>query len=381
MNIMYLLDSISPYRGGIARVSRSLADYFEHNGISVYYAFFGLDDDSVVKERKHKFDEFQDYFVWASDLEDFILSEKIDIIIHQDQNDRRYINFYKNLKQKDPRIKVINCMHNLPNFYKYWNLGCKHKTKSMINRLTHGYDIDAWPYHFLYEIVDAFVLLSESFKPLAQKCYGLGDCKKLFSISNPLPFELGKVPEYKTKKNQFLMVSRLSDFQKNIKSALRIWRRFEQMGTNYELVLAGYGEDERELLDYADSLNLKHFKYIGKSEDPISLYKESKYFMLTSRYEGFGMTLVEAQQCGCVPFAFDTYSALHDIIEDGKDGFIIPAGKERKYAEKMLWAVHHEEELEKMSVKCFLKSQKFSVNTIGKQWLNLFNNELYEIYK
>ena len=45
--------------------------------------------------------------------------------------------------------------------------------------------------------------------------------------------------------------------------------------------------------------------------------------MMTSAFEGFPMTLVEAQQCGVVPVVMDSYLSLHDIVETGYNGIIV----------------------------------------------------------
>ena len=57
--------------------------------------------------------------------------------------------------------------------------------------------------------------------------------------------------------------------------------------------------------------------------------------MMTSAFEGFGMTLVEAQQYGVVPLAMDTYGSLHDIITDGQNGEIIADNDLDEYARRL----------------------------------------------
>lgn len=373
MNILFIQNSLAPFRGGIARVSWTLADFLCRNGHECYFAFYNVDTDEISAERKLKYPEDIPYDKFKSLIMAFIKQNKIDVIINQDQNEPKYIQLYREIKDIYI-VKIIDCMHNLPDLYKYWPCSWKLAVKLKLFRLKHGYDLYAQEFHDLYQVVDRFVLLSNSFIPVAKKCYGIKDDSKLSAISDPLPFERNTITPFIGKKNQFLIISRLDDHQKNLRSALRIWQLFEKYQTGYELVLAGYGSDERMLLDYAKGLGLKYFRFIGKTTDPIPLYEESKYFMLTSRYEGFGMTLVEAQQCGCIPFAFGTYSALHDIIVSGKDGFIIPNGKEMEYADAMYHAVTHETEMKKISEQCFYSSHKFAIDNIGKEWLQLLNN-------
>lgn len=86
-------------------------------------------------------------------------------------------------------------------------------------------------------------------------------------------------------------------------------------------------------------MKLKRITFYG-FQNPDEFYKKSLVSCMTSNFEGFGMVLVEAMQYGCVPFAFDTFTALHDIIDDGVNGFIIPPFDEDKYAETVERFVH-----------------------------------------
>ena len=85
------------------------------------------------------------------------------------------------------------------------------------------------------------------------------------------------------------------------------------------------------------------------------------------------MTLTESLQFGCVPMAFDTFTALHDILTDGYNGFIIPAKDEQTYADKMIELMKSPTTLEAMSKNAIESSKKFSIDVIGKQWLNLID--------
>lgn len=55
---------------------------------------------------------------------------------------------------------------------------------------------------------------------------------------------------------------------------------------------------------------------------------------MTSDYEGFGMVLTEGMAFGCVPLAFNSFPSLRDIVDEGRDGFIIPPFDIDAYAEQ-----------------------------------------------
>ena len=225
----------------------------------------------------------------------------------------------------------------------------------------------------MYEICDKFVLLSNSFIPSFAKLYKLKKINKLYSISNPLPFPKQNI-DLMNKKNIVLIVSRFYETQKNIKSALRIWKSIEKQGYDtWQLKIVGYGQDEVELKEYARTLNLKHISFEGKKENVSDYYKEASIFMMTSNYEGFGMTLIEAQQHGCVPIAFDNFTVLHDIIQHEYNGYIIPTGNELLYTKTLTHLIENKNERDSVAANAYLSSNKFSIMEIGKKWDDLLS--------
>ena len=94
--------------------------------------------------------------------------------------------------------------------------------------------------------------------------------------------------------------------------------------------------------------------------------------MMTSSYEGWGITLTEAQQMGVVPIAFHSYASLPEIIDDGRNGLIIPDKDEDAYVEKLLWLMDHRIEREAMAVEAIRSSRRFTREAVGDRWMALF---------
>lgn len=93
---------------------------------------------------------------------------------------------------------------------------------------------------------------------------------------------------------------------------------------------------------------------------------------MTSSLEGFGMTLVEAQQYACVPMAMDTYSSLHDIITDGENGIIVPDNALTLYGSKLMELMSNHKLREQLALNGLDTCRKFEVENIATQWENLF---------
>lgn len=373
MNILFTELSLPPYNGGIERVTNTLAKNLSTHDINIFYSYFDIDDKSISDELKLKLSYDMTYDFLKKIYSDFLIKNKIEIIINQDLNFPILTSLYKELKYTCPSVNIIDCIHNAPDFYRYQPSTLKHKIKDRLYRCIKGYSIDSKLWRDMYDVVDTCILLSRSFLPIAKKEYGKNRLDKMKIIANPLSFELEQNIDFTTKKKQFLIVTRFYEQQKNIKAALRIWKRFEKYNNEYILKIAGYGKDENMIVDYIRQLGLRNIEFVGKVENPQYLYKESRFFLLTSKYEGFGMTLVEAQQYGCIPFAFNSYPAVYDIIEDNRNGFIINAFNERQYYRKMLRVCSFDDSrLKEISYNAHISCEKFDVGNIVNKWLCLF---------
>ena len=100
--------------------------------------------------------------------------------------------------------------------------------------------------------------------------------------------------------------------------------------------------------------------------------------MMTSSFEGFGITLTEAQQFGCVPIVQNTYASLTDIIQDGVNGVIIDDSQEERFAQQLAKLMRDSQRRKRMAQEGLKSCQKFSQEKITQKWIGLFNKLLAE---
>ena len=130
----------------------------------------------------------------------------------------------------------------------------------------------------------------------------------------------------------------------------------------------GYGEDEEMLKEYAKEIGLTNYEFMGQSDDVASYYRKASIFMMTSNYEGFGMTILEAQYFGCVPIVMDNFSVVHDLIDNAINGFL--SKNENCFIidlKKIL-----KDDLSVFASAAIKRSGKTSIKNIVKKWLFLF---------
>ena len=110
----------------------------------------------------------------------------------------------------------------------------------------------------------------------------------------------------------------------------------------------------------------------------IDLYAQSDVFVLSSTSESFGKVLVEANACGR-PVVSTATTGAKEIIEDGKNGFLVPIGDASKLAEKTIWLLENPDEARKMGeYGRNLVKEKYGDNTtkIIKFWTDIATNNL-----
>lgn len=373
MNILFIETHLSPHNGGIERVSYRLGSYFSSQGIECYYLFWNNDSDVIDIEHKVYLGNTKlTFFQYRKILFNCIKKWKINIIINQ-QIFSDSLWFILNEIKKRRLCKIITCLHQPPNVYQYIP-SLPMSKRYILYKFTRLFPITFTDRVRKYcDLSDCFVLLSNSFIEDFKKIYKPKFESHLIAIPNPCTFDSCiSIDELSLKKNQVLIVSRFWEKQKNICAALRIWKQIEKMmQLNWELIIAGNGQDEETIRQYALSIGLKRCRFIGAVSNPLSLYKTSKIFLMTSHFEGFGMTLIEALQNGCVPVVFDTFNAVHDIIKDGSNGFIIPPYDENLFASKVILLMNNEKMWLKIAQQAIGSVSSFQLDVIGQHWLKI----------
>lgn len=230
-------------------------------------------------------------------------------------------------------------------------------------------------YRIVYDNCDKLILLSDRFISPFCKFMRMNKMPKCVGIPNPLSFEKVESPNILLKKKkEVLIVSRLYNQEKRINIALKIWKILENKGyKDWKLRIVGFGVDEDKLRQQARKLNLENVIFEG-CKDSLPYYKTASLFMLTSKIEGWGLTLTESQQNGVVPLAFDSYQSLYDIITDNYNGCIITNNDIIEYANKMEWLITHPEERVRLALNGLESCKRFTVDKVIAQWVKVIEN-------
>ncbi len=190
-------------------------------------------------------------------------------------------------------------------------------------------------------------------------------------IHNPLSFFPEKQSDGNSK--QVIAVGRYVP-QKGFDRLIPAWKLVAERHPDWTLRIYGDGMRE-ELQQQIDALGVTSSCILEHSVTNIAdKYCESSIFVLSSRFEGFGMVITEAMACGVPPVSFACPCGPRDIIDDGNDGFLVDNGDIPGLAEKICYLIEHEDERKEMGKRARANVNRFRIENIARQWKDLFES-------
>lgn len=381
------VQEFNPSIGGIERISVTLAEEFLKRNLEVVFIASLKSKYSkayTLPAKQFFLPDSVDYSENNSAyLTTLIRDEKIDILVNQDMHSPLYNRLISEVKHSTG-VKVVSVYHFCPEMRissNRNNIDCRFfSIKENVVWLLR-YFCTCWPlnhitlhghrrmFHQAYEMSDRLVLLSKRFFKDFKQIGKIKDTSKLVAINNMSSFK--NVAISNQKKKQIVFVGRFTS-QKNPYRVLYIWEKLANRLPDWNLVMVGSGDWYQRIVDMSAKLGLPRISFTGFT-NPEPYFRDSYISLNTSNYEGWGLTIVESQQYGCVPFAFDSYKAIYDIIDDGVNGFIIPSFEIDTYAD-LIESVAKSEKLQELSKNSMVKANHFSPEIIVDQWLVLFNS-------
>ena len=269
---------------------------------------------------------------------------------------RREINFIKSIPDGSKKIGELhvnranyrNFEVNEANFIK--NIFAKLWMKNLVRHLRE---------------LDKFVVLTEE-----DKCHW-NELLNVVAIPNPLPFQMDKLSPLTSKR--IVAVGRYV-YQKGFDLLLQAWSIVEKHRADWDLAIYGQGDREPYEKQIDDlKIDRKRCHLYGPTNDIRREYLNSSIFAFSSRFEGFGMVLVEAMSCGLPVVSFDCPCGPKDIVTNGVDGFLVPNGNVGQFAEQLLRLMEHPEEMSYFSKKAHERSKYFCLDNISLRWKELFD--------
>lgn len=195
---------------------------------------------------------------------------------------------------------------------------------------------------------------------------------KALLIYNPITIENPHISENNAK--SVISVGRL-DYQKGFEYLIDAWHVVARKHPDWQLDIYGEGPLRQQLQEQIDGLHLDdNVSLCGRTSNVSKAYTEHSVYVMSSRAEGLGLVLLEAASCGLPLIAFDCPSGPSEIVEDGKNGFLVEkVGDVQTMADRICHLIENEALRRQMGEKARQMVQRFSVEAIRKQWMDLFD--------
>lgn len=188
------------------------------------------------------------------------------------------------------------------------------------------------------------------------------------TIPNPVVF---KHHTRTVRHRQALAVGRL-DHQKGFDLLLDVWKGFVATHPDWKLVIAGDGELKEQLIAQSQQLQITDsVSFVGKVSNINDYYRDSDMALMTSRYEGLPLVLLEAKSWSLPVVAYDCPTGPQEIIHQGEDGFLVPMNDRAGFIARMQQLADDDALFYAMSEKTKTTSLRFDGKVIKESWLSL----------
>ncbi len=218
---------------------------------------------------------------------------------------------------------------------------------------------------FAYPKLDAVVLLTKA----DAAHYTFIDKKKKFVIPNSVPIH----KESSDCKNKVMLAIGRYTYQKGFDMLIDAFNIAHSECPEWKLRIVGGGEDKELLKAKISEYKLENaVELVPFTKNIQAEYLNAGMYVLSSRFEGFVLVLVEAKDAGLPSVAFNCPEGPADIICDGKDGFLVEPNNIAEFAKRMADLANDEPLRKKFGAYGKKDVKRLSPEAVFKMWDKLF---------
>ena len=214
---------------------------------------------------------------------------------------------------------------------------------------------------------DKFVMFAEP--NLEELAYFVPDYDrdKIALIPNSIEGVAAEVPH---KAKRILWLGRVSEHQKRADLILPLWRQMAEALPDWTLDVVGDGPLLPTIQAQAAAEGLPRIVFHGRQPSQ-PFFEQAAIYLMTSDFEGFPNTLVEAQSQGTVPVVFDTYPMARWLVRSGDNGLLVEAGDVEAMADQVMALAKDAEGMHSMAEAAINSAAALTEDRVAVAWRSL----------
>ncbi len=223
---------------------------------------------------------------------------------------------------------------------------------------------------WIYKLSDAVTVLTKYDYDNYYKYF----LKNVYIMPNPVSFN--SINKIANRKKIILASGSLDRWSiKGFDNLLEIFANVVKKHPDWKLAIAGSGDEGKKyLIQLAGELDIENnIDFLGFCKNIDKVMQSSSIFIVTSRYEGFSMVLVEAMSQGCSCISYDCIAGPGEIIENGIDGILVENQNIHKMSSEINRLIEKEELQLFLAENAINSVRRFSVEKVGNKWIDLID--------